>query len=231
MHFVANGGGLYEYVAGGEPVPIGDQKVNNWLAGQVAAEDLGTIQVVADPSRKMTWFRLSATLLLGYHWTLREFVTATVSTTALLRLATPAVLIDDLAGLVDDQTATIDSLDFQGGSPAFGSLGSDLKINRFTGTPLAADLRSCTLTAGGSKRFLQAVPISDDTASTLSIYTGDNLAVSLSVGTSTTRNSDDGIVRLDDRGRYFAFREQHSAGATWTYSNGVDGLQTVEDAP
>jgi hypothetical protein len=228
--FVANGGGLYEYAAGGDPVPIGDQKVNNWLAGQVAAADLGTIQVSVDPSRKMTWFRLSASLMLGYHWTLREFVTATVSTSALLRLATPAVLIDDLVGLVDDQTATIDSLDFQGGAPTFGSLGSDGKINRFTGTPLAADLRSCVLSAGGSKRFLQATPQSDDATSTLSIGTTDSLAVAPSYSTPAQRN-EDGNVMLDDRGRYYVFREQHAAGATWTYCNGVDGVVANPDAP
>ena len=228
--FVANGGGLYEYAAGGDPVPIGDEKVNRWLAGQVAAEDLGTIQVVADPARKMTWFRLSATSLLGYHWTIREFVTDPATTTALLRLATPAVLIDDLAGLVDDQTATIDSLDFQGGSAAFGSLGSDLKVNRFTGTPVAADLRSCVLSAGGSKRFLQATPISDDATATLSIGVSDSLTVSQTFSTPAARN-EDGNVMLDDRGRVFVFREQHSAGSSWTYSNGVDGIVSVPDAP
>lgn len=228
--FIANGGGIYEYAAGGEPVPIGDEKVNRWLAGQVAAADLGTIQASADPGRKMTWFRLSASLLLGYHWTIREFVTVSVSTAALLRLATPAVVIDDLSDVIDDLNVTIDSLDFQGGSPTFGSLGSDLKINRFTGTPLAADLRSCILTAGGSKRFLRATPISDANTSTLSIGTGDKLSASLSYSTGATRN-EDGNVMLDDRGRYYAFRETIPAGATWTYSNGVDGIDARQDAP
>jgi hypothetical protein len=230
VHFVANGGGLYEYVAGGEPVAIGDEKVNRWLAGQVAAADLGTIQASVDPGRKITWFRISASLLLGYHWTIREFVTVSVSTAALLRLATPAVVIDDIASLIDDLSVTIDSLDFQGGAPTFGGLGSDLKISRFTGTPLAADLRTCILSAGGSRRFLQATPVSDASNSTLAIYTSDSLATSLSVGSSGTRN-EDGNVMLDDRGRRYAFRETIPAGATWTFANGVDDVQSNPDAP
>ena len=228
--FVANGGGLYEYAAGGEPTPIGDQKVNNWLAGQVAAADLGTIQTSVDPGRKMTWFRLSASLMLGFHWTTREFVTVSVSTSALVRLATPAVVIDDISDLIDDLDVTIDSLDFQGGAPTFGALGADLKISRFTGTPLAADLRSCLLTAGGSKRFLQATPISDNAASTLSIGVSDSLSKTLTFSTPAQRN-EDGNVMLDDRGRYFVFREQHAAGATWTFSNGVDGIVSVPESP
>jgi hypothetical protein len=228
--FVANGGGLYEYVAGGEPVPIGDQKVNNWLAGQVAQAELGTIQAQADPGRKMTWFRLSASLMLGYHWVIKEFVTATVSTSALLRLATPAVVIDDLTGLVDDLDVTIDSLDFQGGAPTFGALGADLKISRFTGTPLAADIRSCILSAKGSKRFTRATPVSNAPGSLLSIGTSDSLAGSLSYSTGRAR-WDDGTVDLDDRGRYFALRETISAGTTWTFSNGVDDIVAHEDAP
>jgi len=229
-HFVANGGGLYEYSAGGNPIPIGDQKVNTWLAGQVAASDLGTIQTAVDPSRKMTWFRLNSSLLLGYHWIIREFVTVSVSTSALLRLATPAVTIDDLTGFVDDLDVAIDSLDYQGGSPAFGSLGSDLKISRFTGTPLAADIRSCILSAGGSQRFNRATPISDASGSLLSIGTTDSLSSALSYSTGKAR-WDDGTVDLDDRGRYFAFRETISAGATWTYSNGIDNVQSNSDAP
>lgn len=228
--FIANGGGVYEYAAGGEPVPIGEGKVNRWLAGQVAASDLGTIQASVDPTRKLTVFRLSSSLCLVYHWPSQEFVTWSISTAAFFRLATPAVVIDDLVGLVDDQTATIDSLDFQGGAPTLGAIGSDLKISRYTGTPIAADLRSCALTAGGSKRFQQVTPVSDAGTSTVSIYTSDSLAVSLSAGTSDTRN-EDGNVMLDDRGRYFAFREVIPAGATWTFSNGVDGMQMVEDAP
>ena len=228
--FIANGGGIYEYTAGGEPVSIGDQKVNNWLAGQVAAADLGTIQATADRGRKMTWWRLNSSLLLGFHWIIREFVTVTIPTATLLRLATPAVTIDDLSGYVDDYDVTIDSLDFQGGSPTFGALGADLKISRFTGTPLAADLRSCILTAGGSKRFERATPVSDASSSLLSIGTSDSLSGTLSYSSGKTR-WDNGTVDLDDRGRRFAFREAIPAGATWTYSNGVDEIVSYPDAP
>jgi len=36
---------------------------------------------------------------------------------------------------------------------------------------------------------------------------------------------------LDDRGRHFNFKEAIPAGATWTYSNGVDNIVSNPDAP
>ena len=223
--------GVYEYVAGGVPTPVGDQKTNDWLAAQVAASDLANIQAAVDPARKMTWFRLSSSLLLGYHWLIKEFVTATVSTSALSRFATPATVIDDISSIIDDLNVTIDSLDFQGGAPAFGALDSTYKFARFTGTPLAADLRSCVTSAGSSQRFLQATPISDASPSLLSLGVSSNLSSALSYSTGVTRDSDDGACRFDERGRYFAFRETIAAGTRWTFSNGVDGIVSNPDAP
>jgi hypothetical protein len=223
--------GIYELVAGGVPTPIGDQKVNRWLAAQVAATDFAAIQAADDPARKMTWFRLSSSLLLGYHWLIRDFVTATVSTTALQRFATPAVVIDDISTIIDNLNVTIDSLDFQGGAPAFGALDSSYKFARFTGTPMAADLRSCVTSAGSSQRFLQATPISDASTSSLRLGTSSNISTALSYSDPQTRDSDDGACRFDERGRYFAFRETIAAGTTWTFSNGVDGIVSNPDAP
>jgi hypothetical protein len=141
------------------------------------------------------------------------------------------VVIDDISSVIDDLNITIDSLDFQGGAPAFGALDADYKFARYTGTPMAADLRSCVTSAGSSQRFLQATPISDATGSSLSIGVGDKLTSALSYSTGVTRDSDDGACRFDDRGRYFAFRETIPAGTTWTFSNGVDGIVSNQDAP
>lgn len=222
--------GFYEYTAGGVPTPIGDQKVNTWLAGTLASTDYVNVQAAVDPARKMTWWRLSATTLIGYHWLIREFVTITVATSALTRVATPAVVIDDISTIIDNDGDIIDSLDLQGGLPTFGALDSSYKFARFTGTALAYTLQSCATSVGGSVRFVSAQPISDASTSTLSIGTTDSLAVAMGFSTPAARN-EDGKVPLDDRGRHFAFKEAGAAGITWTYSNGVDGIESNPDAP
>lgn len=221
-------GGLYELTAGGAPLPIGDSKVNGWLADTIDASEYVNIQATVDPARKMTWFRLSDTLLLGYHWTIREFITASVSTAVLFRAAQPAVLIDDLTGTIDSYTWAIDSL--TGGAPVFGALDGAFKSARFVGSPMAYTLQSCAISAGGSRRFVQAMPVSDNDGALLSIGTADKLTSALSFSAAQARN-EDGNVLLDDRGRVYAFRETGSAGAMWTYSNGVDGMISNGDAP
>lgn len=223
-------GGPYELVAGGEPEAIGNEKVNRWLAGTLASSEYINVQAAADPGRKMTWFRLNSTTLLGFHWLMREWVTAPAQTLALTRFATPAVVIDDISTIIDNDSDTIDSLALQGGLPALGGLDSAQKVGRFTGGAMAYTLQSGELFAGGSQRFQMASPISDNDAATLSIGTKDKLSGTLNYSTPTARD-DDGNVPLDDRGRVYAFRETGIAGSTWTYSNGVDSVVSVPDAP
>jgi hypothetical protein len=112
----------------------------------------------------------------------------------------------------------------------FGGLDADGKFATFSGSAMAATLLGNVSSAGGSQRFLQVTPVSDNATSTVSIGVADSLAGTLTYSTPAQRN-EDGNVMLDDRGRYFVFREQHAAGGTWTYANGVDGVVSNPDAP
>lgn len=224
--------GLYRMVSGGAPEPIGAGKVNRWLARQLAASDYKTVQGALDPYNKIVTWRLDGTRLLAYDLRIGEFITHTVATTSLAAIATAGYTLEDLDdfGTLDALSASLDARQWQGNAPVFGALDADGKFAIFSGESMQATLRSCVLTAGGSKRFLQATPISDAPNSTLSIGTSDRLTAALSYSDPATRN-EDGNVMLDDRGRMFAFEEVIPAGDEWTFSNGVDGIVANQDAP
>jgi hypothetical protein len=221
--------GFYKYTAGGAPEPIGAEKFNRWFASQVSTSNYELVQGAVDPYNKVVWWRLNATTLLGYDWQLNEAITLPAATSTLSRIATAGISWGTVSGDWSASNSTVwGDRTLQGGQPVFGALDSSNKFATFSGSSSAARIRSSEIITPGSKRFHFATPISDATIGTLSIGVKDALTGSLSFSTPSVRN-DNGEVPLDTRGNIFAFEETIPAGATWTYSNGVDNIASVAD--
>lgn len=220
--------GFYKYVPGGQPQPIGSEKINHWFADLVSTADFEAVQGAVDPANRIVLWRLSATRLLGYDWVLNEWFTVTAATTALTQIATAAATIDSVTSSIDSNEIAIDSRVWQGGQPVFGALDASYKFATFSGSNAAATLQSAIVSTAGSKRFIWATPVSDAPNSTLQVGVSDKLSSSLTWDTAATRN-DNGEVPLDTRGNNFAFIEAIPAGETWTFATGVDNIVMAAD--
>lgn len=224
MAFYIATDGFYKYTLGGGNEPIGAEKVNRWLATQVAASGYEAIQGALDPFQKIVWWRLTGNLLIGYDWQLNEFITSSVATSALTRIATPGVTLDSLTTLyLDSMTEALDSRFYMGGVPLFGALDADYKFATFAGSPLQATLQTNDIALPDSQLVSWCSPDSDASSSTIALGVSDTRSTTLTFKAPAARKAS-GRVPLRGRGKVIGFRETIPAGASWSYSNGVNDI-------
>ncbi len=229
MVFYVSTDGLWKFTEAGGNEPIGAEKVNRYIASMVSSSDYENIQVAVDPLQKLVWFRLSATLLLGYDWQLNECVTAAVATTALTRIAIPGVSIDSVTSAIDDNAIAIDSRSWAGGQLVFGALDASYKFATFSGSALAATLQTCTVSGPTSKLVTWVTPKSD-AASTMAVGYSNALTDALTFNAAGSKKAD-GRVEARARGKNIAFKETIPAATTWTYALGVDDIVAPKGGP
>lgn len=224
--------GAYKFTMGEGNKPIGAEKINRWFLARVDQSRMSEIQGSIDPLNKVVWWRFptlsdtSTTVfkgLLGYDWQVNEWVTATVDTSSLGRLSTPGYTLDQMDGfgVLDVIDIPLDSRFWQGGQPVFAALNSTYKFSTFSGTPMAATLRSCVMNSPVTSKIGWATPISDAPNSTLALGSNDTLSdrIAWTAAAGKVRN---GATPQRIQGMNLQMEEAIPAGETWSYSNGVD---------
>lgn len=226
--------GFYLFTAGSGNAPIGSEKVNRWFLTRVDQSRLYDVQAAVDPLNTMVWWRfptLSDTDdtifpgLLGYNWKLGEWVTATVATSALSRLATPGYLADDLDSLgpADSIDILMDSRYWQGGQPIFAGLDENYKFGTFSGGASAVTLELCDL-AGPTSNLITWVTLDTDAENAkFSLGTKDRRADAMSYAAAQSMVAD-GRTPVRGRGKVIGGIVTIAAGEEWTYCNGVEDL-------
>lgn len=216
--------GFYKLTGDGAIVPIGAEKVNRWLASQLASSGYDEVQGAADPFQKVIWWRLGGLLLIGYDWQLDEFFTATQATSALTRIATPGVTLDSLTtSYLDSMTGALDSRTYLGGVTLFGALDASYKFATFSGGAAEATLQTMDIAMPNSALVTWASPNSDADNSTLQLGVSDNRNTGLAWGSSASRTTS-GRVAVRGRGKIIGFRETIPADESWTFANGVNDV-------
>jgi hypothetical protein len=233
MAFFLDTDGFYKFDFTNGITPIGAEKVNRWFLGQTDNSKLATVQGSVDPLHKIICWRFfslnnsSTTIadrMICYDWQLDEWFTCTVNTTALARVATPGYVLDTMDGFgtLDQMTQiALDDRFWQGGAPVFGGLDSNFEFGTFSGSSLAATLQSMTTNSGFSSLENEITPISDNANSKIAVGVSDKLSDSLTWKTAQGRTRA-GKVKFRAHGLNVAFQETHTAGDTWTFTNGVD---------
>jgi len=221
--------GPWAITAGGSPVPIGQDKVNNWAADNIGRQNFLNLQGTVDPTRKIAMWRIDESRVIAFNWINGEFSILPATTTALARIATPVLAVDDLTGSVDTLEGSVDSL---GGSaaPEIGGLNLSRKFATFTGTNMAVTLESAPTESGVTGIVSRATPIDDADAGTLQLGVADRLDAALTWKAGETKR-DSGRVPLRGRGKVIAFRRNVTAGTSFTYINGVDHIEASQGGP
>lgn len=226
--------GFYRLSAGGGPEAIGAERVDAWFADQVDTSDYIDVQCAIDPFRKVVFWRLSASQLLGFAWALNggmgAWFTASVATTALSQIATSALLLDDWDVFLDDQDIPLDSRFFQGGQPLFAALNGDRKFATFTGAPMAHTLRTCIVNNPLTGIGNWFTPISKGNGLTYRVGTSDSLDNAITWGSYGTK-ARNGAVPSRFRGLNIQIEEFEDSASAWEFTHGIDHLERSEGGP
>jgi len=227
--------GLKRLTAGGPVEHIGEGRVDEWFADQVTTDNYINVQCAIDPFRKVVFWRLSATRLLGFAWALNggagAFFTATVATTALSQIATSAILLDLWDEFLDQQDVPLDSRLFQGNQPVFAALNADRKYATFTGNPMAHTLRTCIINSPVTGIGSWMTPMSKGAGPTYRVGTSDNLDDGITWPVAYNSKVRNGAVPLRFRGMNIQIEEFEDQASEWEFSHGIDHFKKSTGGP
>lgn len=236
VYFIATNG-IWQFSQGGL-VPIGDGFIDRWFLDQVPTLELKDVQAAIDPFRKVVlWIYPAGGLILGYCWApsvQNRWFTWTTTATYLTRLAT-AGYTWDAAGAIwatwdDMPTIAFDDRFWQGGQQLLAALGSNYKLNLFSGSNAAATIRTATSPSPVTGLVTWATTVDDCPTSQLALGVSDALSDAITWKSAASKASS-GRTPLRGRGKNLAFEWTAPAGATWTYTKGVTNIVAATGGP
>lgn len=233
--FFLSSRGFYDYTLGGQPRPIGSEKVNRWFLKQINTEDLRKVQGWIDPENNIVGWRYRANGVssqsiyedcICYDWELGEFFTLDVATATISRIATAGYTVDGpyAAVLVDDNATPVDDRLYQGGQPVLAALDEDLKFATFSGTPLAATLETSEMTDLKHRRVTGVQAIVDTSSATVQLGFKQRLQDAMSYGSAVAIDVD-GFAPVDEAGKVYSLKMAIPAGTLWTNAEGFDAIE------
>lgn len=213
--------GPFMLQAGTAPIAIGAEKINRWAADSIGRQNFKNLQGAIDPQRKLVLWRIDGSRILAFSWLAGgKFTILPATTTAVVRIANPAVSIDSLSGTIDGLAPTIDGLG-GGSSPQIGGLNLSRKYSTFSGSSMAVTLEQRVINGGATGLIDRVTPIDDAASGTIQVGVSDRLDASLTWKQGAAKVGS-GSAALRARGLNMAFRRNVDAGDAWTYINGVD---------
>jgi hypothetical protein len=193
---------------------------------------LNLVQGAAAPFNKVVAWRykredvVSETVsedLIVFSWQWKRWVTAPVSSSYLIRFATPGYGVDDYDAEVDSVDIPVDDRFWAGGQPLFGALDGSYKVSLFTGTPLEATLETSVSPNPVTGLLQWCTPNTDATNAVVQVGVSDRLQDALTWGDEHAIG-ESGMVPLDERGKNVAFRLIVPAGEDWSDARGIDQI-------
>lgn len=229
--------GFWQYSSGGL-VPIGDGFIDKTWLNQIPALELKDVQAAIDPFRKIVlWLHPASDAVLGYCWApsvTNRWFTWTSTATYLTRLATSGYTWD-AAGAIwatwdDMPEIAFDDRFWQGGEQFLGALDNSYMLNTYSGPNAEATIRTSTQPAPVSGLIVRATSMDDCATSTLRVGVSDSLSQAITQKAPETKVAS-GSTPLRARGKNMDFEWGAPAGATWSYSFGIDFIQATAEGP
>ena len=236
VYFIATNG-IWQFSQGGL-VPIGDGLIDRWFLSQVPTLELKDVQAAIDPFRKIVlWIYPAGGLILGYNWApsvQNRWFTWTTTATYLTRLATTGYTWDSVGSTwptwADVPDIGFDDRFWQGGQQFLAALGADYKLNTYSGSNAAATIRTATSPSPVTGLISWATAVDDCATSQLSLGVSGALSSAITWKSAASKVSS-GRTPLRGRGKNIAFEWTAPAGATWTYTKGVDNIVAATGGP
>ncbi len=226
------------YILGQPSTPIGSERVDRTFLDDIDLDYLDQVQGVADPVRKMFWWRYRSLggsdnysdKLIGYNYQLDRWTAAEVNLEWLISMATLGYTLEELDSVLgytdlDALPFSLDSRVWKGGRPAFAAIDADHKLGFFEGEPLEALLETSTMRLGGDGRrgFVSGFrPMGDISSGAYGrVGTAENIGGTLTWGTESVQGTT-GLVPVRSSGRVQRYRLRVPAGTEWNDIIGIE---------
>lgn len=238
-------GTMIEYLAedgfyrlGSPSSPIGAERIDRTFLDDINLDEIGQVQGVADPVRKMNWWRYTSNAnasldytdkLIGHHWHLDKWVYAEINLQWLLPAATPGYTLEEMETTLGYATLeaipySLDSRIWKGGRPAFAAFDENNKLGFFEGPALEALLDTADIPYGGEGRRTMVNgfrPVGDVSGAYGKFGVKETLHGTPTFTTETAQNGT-GFIPNRASGRTVRARLRIPAGTEWTKISGIE---------
>lgn len=236
--FFADSGAFYQITLDGQITPIGFEKVDRTIFGQISGVGLSRIFGEIDPFFDRVYFavQIESTSdafdrLICYDWKIGEWTQIRMNLNILFPLASGTIGYT-LAGL-DAISATLSGLPYplgskvwQGGAPVMAAFDSNGALGFFQGNNAEATIVTQEVgdAAAGVVRFNEVTPVVDVTDfSQLRLLVGSRMRRTDTVTWTPefTPSTNTGIGRKNVRARFNRIKTVIAEGADWSHAQGI----------
>lgn len=233
--FYADTGGFFQVGADGSLTPIGFEKIDRTVFGQITASDIGSIIGVVDPFFSRVYWLVKYNgasdynRMLIYDWNLQRWTQAQFSGGAILPFAAAAIGytldgLDDISASLDALPFSLDSRVWQGGAPIMAAFNSDEKIAFFNGQASAATITTQEMgdVTGNLTLVSSLYPVVDTNLATVAIGTRMKRGDAPEWTSDISQNTVTGRVDKLSAARFHRFKVKIPANDTWSKAQAVD---------
>lgn len=226
---------------GASSIPIGNQKVDKWLAANIRQDQLHRVTSVASPNDKtaMWGFMSNDSLehpdkILIYNWAINRFAYAEVDHELLRRATADGYTLETLDSISSDIDAfpvSFDDPSLTAGATTLAIFDTEHKWSNLSGAPLAAEIETGEVNVRGMRPYIDGLrPLVDnETAVTAALkYRNSQDAGTTPTATAYTSRGTEGICFNRIEARYVRGSVKIAAGATWGHAQGVEAIQSLE---
>jgi hypothetical protein len=233
--------GFQSIVPGGNPTPIGRERVDRTFLADLDASQLQMFMGIADPrSSRVLWVYKSVNGVAGqfdkgllYDIALNRFAPVQFSGEYLFTMSQPGVTLEQLPSLgftdLDTMTVSLDSFE-SAVKPQLAAFDTSHALNFFNGPNLQAILE--TAEQGTDNRRIKLKkgfrPITDAATVYGSASRRENQQQAITEGTESLIHPVTGICNLLLDTRYSRFKCRIPAGTDWSF---LEGIEPVDEMP
>lgn len=231
--FFADEGGFFQLGSDGSIAPIGFEKVDRTIFGQLASSDIATMQGAIDPFFSRVYWTMDLTgsgrnnTIIVYDWLLSNWTIASQDNAGIFPAATAGYTLEGLDAVstnIDLLPFSLDSKVWQGGAPVLAAFDSNYRLGFFNGPAKQATITTAEKgDLGGRVTLISSVyPVVDSDNCTVAI--GSRMKRGQPVVWTGEITPTPATGRCDklSAGRFQRVRVTVPAGDTWTQAQAVD---------
>lgn len=234
--------GFYMLPDGGIPTPIGAERVDDFFQNDIDLAYLQNTQAVADPVRKIVYWRYVSTAnsnaaysdrILAYNWQLNKWSLINSTLSWFASAATTGYTLeglDDLGYTLETLPFSLDSRVWRGGRPTLVGFSNTDTMGFFSGSNLEATIETASVELNpGRRTMVRGFRIVTDAAGSLGrLGETESHDSSLSWKDEVTQSTRIKKHQTRSSGRLHRFRCRIPAATTWEHATQIADIDASD---
>jgi len=218
---------------GTQSVPIGVNKVDDFIKSQLNGNDDVRMNAAVDPLNHLVMWAFPGdgntagqpNKILTYNWTDQAWTLAEIESEIIFQALSDGETLDELDpfGTLETLPYSLDSRVWQGGKSQIAGFSDDNKLAFFSGANLAATIETAEvqLNPNGRAYVNSILPITDAANVTMALGTRNLQSATEAFTGDVTVETATGEASFTNEARFHRARLKIAAGETWTEAVGV----------